>query len=396
MSQILKITPSKNSDHKASASMAWLASLWQGQPKESYRRMLGLPEHISLEIVGTPERLRFQAWAAQPATASLISAHLRAHFPELAVSLAEDALPQPTAWASAELALGMNRRRDLRVTRDQDADPMAGILASVACTGEDQWRMVQVLVRPELEPHLGTLAFQAIIRLVACARDPRLARNGLGAMIAAFGPFGGENTLRPLMIRANAAGALQAIRQRHWPLLRQRAFLLKLEELASIYHIPSPAKVHSPHLETRDIALPAGCFSQRGVRVGTVHADGLAQMVRLEPEALRQHLACFGGTGTGKSTLLNNMAQDLIGLGAGLTVLDPHGTLVSDILAGLPAERLDDVALIRFRDVAYPVGLNVLTARPGFEFRTICACRLSVAGDGRSLPGRTPAELRPG
>lgn len=76
----------------------------------------------------------------------------------------------------------------------------------------------------------------------------------------------------------------------------------------------------------------------------------------------------FGATGTGKSTLLLNLALDLIHLGFGMSVMDPHGSLLPALLASIPQERVEDVIVVRFADVAYPVGLNFLTARPGFEF----------------------------
>ena len=248
---------------------------------------------------------------------------------------------------------------------------MAGVLGSMHCHMPDEWRMVQIMVRPELEPNLGSLAFQAIIRLIAAGDDSRRARNRLGTMIAAFGPFGGENALRPVIIRMNSAGALRAIQERHWPLLRQRTFLLKLEELAGMYHVPSPEKVNCPRLETNDSAIPHACLSGMGIRVGVVSINRRERVVRLDPVVLLRHVACFGGTGTGKSTLLRNMALDLIGMGIGVTVMEPHGSLISDLMASIPAERLDDVVLIRFSDVSFPVGLNVLTARPGFEFLTV-------------------------
>jgi len=48
--------------------------------------------------------------------------------------------------------------------------------------------------------------------------------------------------------------------------------------------------------------------------------------------------------------------------------MDPHGSLLPALLANIPQERVEDVIVVRFADVAYPVGLNFLTARPGFEF----------------------------
>ncbi len=47
----------------------------------------------------------------------------------------------------------------------------------------------------------------------------------------------------------------------------------------------------------------------------------------------------IGKTGTGKSTLLKTMVLQDIAAGRGLALLDPHGDLSSEILAGVPAER---------------------------------------------------------
>jgi hypothetical protein len=53
----------------------------------------------------------------------------------------------------------------------------------------------------------------------------------------------------------------------------------------------------------------------------------------------RSHMYVIGKTGTGKSTLLKTMVlQDIIA-GRGLALLDPHGDLVHEILASIPAHR---------------------------------------------------------
>jgi type IV secretory pathway TraG/TraD family ATPase VirD4 len=57
----------------------------------------------------------------------------------------------------------------------------------------------------------------------------------------------------------------------------------------------------------------------------------------------RSHIYVIGKTGTGKSTLLKTMVLQDISAGQGLALLDPHGDLVADILAGMPAERLRSV-----------------------------------------------------
>lgn len=73
-----------------------------------------------------------------------------------------------------------------------------------------------------------------------------------------------------------------------------------------------------------------------------------------------KHTAIFGKTGVGKTTLLRNMIFADLLHGNGLTVIDPHGSLVQDLLESIPRHRTHDVIYI---DPAHPervIGLNVL------------------------------------
>lgn len=55
--------------------------------------------------------------------------------------------------------------------------------------------------------------------------------------------------------------------------------------------------------------------------------------IALGNEELATHLAIFGGTGRGKSKLVEQIFRQLIEQGGGGCVVDPHGDLVEDILA---------------------------------------------------------------
>jgi CxxC-x17-CxxC domain-containing protein len=74
----------------------------------------------------------------------------------------------------------------------------------------------------------------------------------------------------------------------------------------------------------------------------------------------RQHMYVIGMTGTGKTTLLENMLiQDIRG-GRGVGVIDPHGEFVERVLAQIPPERKDDIIYFNPVDIEYPIGFNVL------------------------------------
>src|SRR4249920_1204382 len=53
------------------------------------------------------------------------------------------------------------------------------------------------------------------------------------------------------------------------------------------------------------------------------------------------HLYVIGKTGTGKSTLLENMALQDLERGKGLALIDPHGDLVARTAARIPESRRD-------------------------------------------------------
>jgi len=78
-------------------------------------------------------------------------------------------------------------------------------------------------------------------------------------------------------------------------------------------------------------------------------------------DARRKHMALFGGTGTGKSTLLANMAAADLDAGTGISVVDPHGGLCEEILTNhIPRSRKNDVILFDPKDRAHALALNVL------------------------------------
>ena len=59
----------------------------------------------------------------------------------------------------------------------------------------------------------------------------------------------------------------------------------------------------------------------------------------IKPPDRRSHLYVIGKTGTGKSTLLENLIRQDIAAGAGLALLDPHGDLVERLVQNIPAHR---------------------------------------------------------
>ena len=92
----------------------------------------------------------------------------------------------------------------------------------------------------------------------------------------------------------------------------------------------------------------------------------------------RGHMYIIGKTGTGKSSLIANMALSDIRAGNGIGLLDPHGDLSEDILNRIPKERINDVVYFNPADMEFPVGFNPLEKVPRDKQHLIVSGIISV------------------
>lgn len=100
--------------------------------------------------------------------------------------------------------------------------------------------------------------------------------------------------------------------------------------------------------------------------------------VSVDPKRLRSHTLVVGGTGRGKSKLMELMIRHHLKSGHGMLILDPHGYLYEDVLAYASDAGLKNrLVLVNPNDTSYSVGLNVLN-RPGVE-DTVLAGRVMRA-----------------
>jgi CxxC-x17-CxxC domain-containing protein len=89
----------------------------------------------------------------------------------------------------------------------------------------------------------------------------------------------------------------------------------------------------------------------------------------------RRHVYIVGKTGTGKTTLLENMAiQDIQG-GRGIGIVDPHGEFAEKMLDFVPSSRINDVIYFNPADLDHPIAFNVLE-KVDAEYRHLVASGL--------------------
>jgi hypothetical protein len=123
--------------------------------------------------------------------------------------------------------------------------------------------------------------------------------------------------------------------------------------------LPSPEELEALNFP-RHFPNPTVVFPSEGLHLGKTQIGGVTVSVRMPLNDRSRHMYVLGATGTGKSTLIYNMAvQDML-TGCGLMVCDPHGDLFEQLLLAVPPDRKGDLVLIDPEDERFCPSLNPL------------------------------------
>jgi len=246
-----------------------------------------------------------------------------------------------------------------------------------ASTGKTTWEQEQerTQTRPQglspmneealrkLEQKNSKAGLDVNIRLIVSTDTMPKAQTYLQSMINSFGQFAGYEYANGF----NSADIGSKPKIVHDFIYRtfneKRSFILNTEELASIFHLPTPM-TETPNIRwllAKKLA-PAVNVPAEGLLLGQSIYRGHAKNIFIGEADRRRHVYIIGMTGVGKSVLMANLALQDIAQGKGVCVIDPHGTLVDDILDNVPRERAEDVIIFNPSDTERPIGLNMLEA----------------------------------
>jgi hypothetical protein len=146
--------------------------------------------------------------------------------------------------------------------------------------------------------------------------------------------------------------------------------VLSASELASLYHFPSSRISKTDNLITSlSRTLPAPVSLKSGRELSVVLGDndhhGTRTPIGLSESERERHIYIIGGTGNGKTTMLQYAIIQDIRAGKGVAVVDPHGDLADTLLRYIPEDRIRDVIYMNPDDLSHPIGMNLLELKPG-------------------------------
>jgi hypothetical protein len=154
--------------------------------------------------------------------------------------------------------------------------------------------------------------------------------------------------------------------QRLPALLHGNSNILGSAELAAIFHFPHSRSARTENIAkslSKTLSAPVSLKDSENeldiVLGKNIHQDQETMFGLTESERER-HIYMIGGTGNGKTTMLQyGLFQD-IHSGKGVAIIDPHGDLATSLLKYIPKNRVKDVIYFNPDDIDYPMGMNLL------------------------------------
>ena len=397
---LMQVAVPRDNEIKIDAAEQMFSSLYSVY-KGGTLSFLKPQDHFSLEIVATPEQIRFYV-SCPKSLQDLVEKQIHGAYPGADVSEVEEynIFSEEGKLAFAALKLKSASYYPIKTYKELATDPLNQITSALAKMQPGEGAAVQILATPsdgkwrsagkryvnktkeaELSPKEGAksapdpkkmdaiensiskVGFNVVIRIVVSSKTDEEAKVQLDNIKSTFSQFTSEyNGFTGAGVRFKKQFLVDFV-YRYLPLFGNYG-VLNTEELASVFHFPNKS-VETPGIfwvNAKRAPAPAQIPSS-GLHLGKSVYRGTTKEVYIGDDDRRRHVYIIGKTGTGKTELLKYMILQDIRAGRGVAFIDPHGDAAEDLLESIPPERAEDVIYFNPADTERPLGMNMLEAQ---------------------------------
>lgn len=404
---ILEIKTSRTGEETAEAMVQFLASLTGLRKRFLFLWRKGYP--ISLEIAVFNQTIHFYI-SCPKKLKTFIEGQLAAQYPKSLIINSKDYLADIVAkqktLSLGQMKLAAGYLYPIKThTEFKDVDPLSSLLSVLSKVQPEDKIVIQYLLNPvgsgwqkagnkavhdknkdaegvaHTNPYSKVIAqkisfhgFKTAIRIAVNSDTKERSSQLLYEVANSFSSFNnpGGNSIgfkklylwqRTRMIRAMLK------RSKHFAPTSQ---ILNVEELATVFHFPTVklATIHSISwhktlLSEPPESLPVaeGLTDEQKEEINffaSTEFKNKQTIFGIKSKDRRKHVYIIGKTGTGKSTLIANMAINDMRNRRGFCVIDPHGDLCEVLLDYIPSYRVNDVIYLDPSDQERAFGLNPL------------------------------------
>ena len=372
-------------------------------------------QHLSLEIVGKKEDIRFYI-SCHKKNVELVEKLISGTYPGTHVKQVDEynIFYKDTKVDFAELALKSEGFKPIKSFKELPVDSLSSVVSAMAKFGDNEAAAIQIVISPadsawsksglgyvsklkkdESDPEkakfkmnpqdieaitnkCSKVGFLASIRIVSVAPTIDQAKANLSNIKGTLSQFASnQNSFGGNKIWFKQSFMLDFIfrYQNMWGLNS----VLSVDELATVWHLPSKA-IEGSHIHwlTAKTAPASGLFPESGLWLGRSVDRGQERNIYMGEMDRLRHLYIIGRTGTGKTELLKSMIVQDMRAGKGLCFMEPHGDGIEELLELVPPERAEDVILFDPSDKGRPVGLNLLEVRNYDEMHIVASSIINL------------------
>lgn len=414
---IVELKNTRDSEETPISMEQVFSALGVSRNRNILEQLFGAKEYrwFSFEIGVFQTSIHFYLVTPEPAYAYAES-QLVAQYPKLIATAVSDYVPGFLASpnATTQLVLGSPNYFPLKTYKDvKDIDLLASVLGCLAKLSKEEQAIIQLRVAPAgggwrqqaagvlahgivdsvdprrskahpqarlIEGKMNQTGFTAAIRLGISSQSKEKAERLLQTLAGTYGVFtlGEGNALiegKPVFWKKKILEESFVTRS-HGPASKQQ--VLGSSELATLWHPPGlllsaikniswGSKLTGEAPENLPVATdneedpPAGEAGKKLINFfARTEFRNKTATFGMKRDDRRKHLYIVGKTGTGKSTMIANMAINDMRNREGIAVIDPHGDLSDALMDFIPSFRVNDVAYLDPSDTNFPFHLNPL------------------------------------
>lgn len=403
----------RNQEVTPEATQTFLAALTQINSVGSLSRLLGTkPQPLALEILLFNQQIYFQI-TCDGDLVPFVETQIQSNYPLVIIEKKNMDLTDKLLEVS-ELTLKKGSFYPL-ATYDTftDIDPLSSVLSVLSKATPDEIALVQFALEStntkwqahglsyaekgtknedgSYSPRSDKAIIDEKISYPGFKVNIRLATNTkktLRELVSAYGVFSRAdgNRLGAKKLRLSAGKkALSSLMKRNV----SEKQIINIKELATLWHLPSEkVKTASIVWGTKVLSEPPEnlpvAIDKTEEQKGKINFFAKTQfrnkntVFGIKDKDRRRHIWALGKTGTGKSTLIANMAIDDFKKGRGVAVIDPHGDLCDVLLDYIPKSRINDVIYFNPVDKNHPIALNPLEVRNREEGELVASGLMSI------------------
>lgn len=407
---ILELRTPKTAEETPEAAAQFFAAL----PKVKttlWQKITNSPPPLTFEIAVINQTIYFLA-ATPQSLQPYIESQLTASYPKLVITPLKEYLPHHTKLQypiAGLLNLVAPHYYPLK-TYDtfRDVDPLASVLGTLAKAEAGDVFLIQFLVTPapnswrrfgqaiidrgiqsknpdgtyrkEAHPHkaiiekkLAQTGLRVGIKLLTASSSLERSRQLLQNLAGSFGSFaeGSGNQFKLVIPHLRQKSLLESIRERNFKITPSRQYLT-ISELATLFHLPNATLAKIKNIAwgqtllgepPENLPIATNLTEDKKPHInffGRTEYKNRSTVFGIGREDRRKHIYLIGKTGSGKSTLIANMAINDMKNDEGMAIIDPHGDLCEILLDYVPKHRINDVCYFNPADTDHPIHLNLL------------------------------------